>query len=158
MIVYKVRVLVSKHLPPSWVLAWDCSEVVTVSIVLDVHDIILPLLRSHSLWYAVEWPSLCQSVLNKSLKSDVSSSKHLSDSSHRESWDKVEWSVTVKTEVWVKSLSDRSFLFIKIDNLPELLGLSISLGDCNSLSFIILDSINSSSISEVYYTSSFKLE
>ena len=61
-------------------------------------------------------------------------------------------------EVWVESLGDFSFLLVKINNLPLLLLLSVSVLEFNSLSFFVLNSIECLSISEVDNTASLELE
>jgi hypothetical protein len=64
----------------------------------------------------------------------------------------------VHAEVWVESLGDFSFLLVKINNLPLLLLLSVSVLEFNSLSFFVLDTIECSSISEVDKAASLKFE
>jgi hypothetical protein len=71
---------------------------------------------------------------------------------------KVEWSVAVKSEIWVETLGDLSLLLVKIYNLPQLVLSSSSLVGYNFLSFCVLNSINGSAISEVDKASSFELE
>jgi len=66
----------------------------------------------------------------------------------------------VKVELWVQSLGNTSWLFVKINNSPQLIVLTISLLDINCLSFNIFatSNIKSSSVSEVDKASSFNSE
>jgi hypothetical protein len=82
MVIDEESVLVSEHLPPSGILARDSSQVVAVTIVLDVHDIVLPLLISYCLRDAIECEFLSKSVLDISLENNVSASLHLNNSVH----------------------------------------------------------------------------
>jgi hypothetical protein len=73
-------ILVSEHLPPSGVDTRDGSEVVAVTIVLDIKAVVLPVVVSDSLCDFIKPELLLSLVVSPSLEDHVGSSEHLSDS------------------------------------------------------------------------------
>jgi hypothetical protein len=113
---------------------------VGVTIRVDCHGIVLPVVVVESLVNSVEHPLLCISVLDISSEIKPVVSMCFYDSLHWHSRDNVEWSIDVPSEVAVKSLVLNLISFIKIDNLPSLVDVSVSVVNNDLLSFLILAS------------------
>jgi len=108
----------------------------TVRVSLD--SMSLPLFISDSLGLLIEPEKLILSVLNPSVEVDPSGSVASHDSLHWHVRSEVEWSVDVETEFFIESLSLILGSFIKIDNIPSLVDLTIVLADNNLSGFLIL--------------------
>jgi hypothetical protein len=128
----------SEHLPPSWVDAWCHSELVLSTVSWNLHDIVLPVVWSDDLGDWIKEPLLLLLVLSISLQEDIGSTLALSNSVHWESWDNVEWSVDVESEIFWKSLGLRSFSLVNVGDSPFLVSAIMSLVDNDDLSFSIL--------------------
>jgi hypothetical protein len=92
-----------------------------------------------SLGNSIEEPLLSQGIVSPSSLPDVVGTVALSNSVEWKLGHKVEWSVDVEPEFFVKSLGFGLYC-INIDNLPSLVGSIMSLVNNNSLSLDILSS------------------
>jgi hypothetical protein len=109
---------------------------------MNFNTVVLPVVASHEFGCSIENELLCSSSLVVSLKDNVTGSNHFDNSLHWHSRSDIEWSVDVEAKVLMKSLSLFLFCFVKIDNLPSLVGTVVSLPDDNWSSFFVLTSIN----------------
>jgi hypothetical protein len=132
------RVVISEQLPPSWVDAWSESDVGWSSIGLDLHCVILPLLRSDSLSLFIEEELLGRSVLYPSLNDCIVSTNTFHDSSEWLLWNKVEWSIDIESKFLVITLSSILSMVFEVDNVPFLVSTVMFGVNNNWLSFIIL--------------------
>jgi hypothetical protein len=87
---------------------------------LDFEAVVLPVVVSKSLRLFIEPELLVSGILSPSLKDNVSTTKHLSNSVEWKLGDKVEWSIDVEAKFFIKSLSSSLFSLVKIKNLPFL--------------------------------------
>jgi len=109
---------------------------------LDFHAVVLPLLRSDSLGDIIEVVLLCSNVLSESLDYNIVGTNGFHNSLQWESWDKVEWSVDLESEITVHSLSCNLFGYIKIENFPDLVSSIWSVVYNDLVSFLIFVSFN----------------
>jgi hypothetical protein len=87
---------------------------------LDFEAVVLPVVVSKSLRLFIEPELLVSGILSPSLKDNVSTTKHLSNSVEWKLGDKVEWSIDVEAKFFIQSLSSSLFSLVKIKNLPFL--------------------------------------
>jgi hypothetical protein len=73
----------------------------------------------------IEVPLLRSNILSPSLEPDIVGTMTLSNSFHWHSRSDVEWSVDVETKLFVESFGSNWFSFIKVDNLPSLIGILV---------------------------------
>jgi hypothetical protein len=127
---------------------------------LDLNGVVLPVIGSDSLGLWIEEVLLSSSVLSPSSEVHVVSTMSFNNSLHWKSGSEVEWSVGMETEISDESLFLDLFSFINVDNLPFLVGTSISLVYLNVLVFNILVSfdIKDSVVFDVCNEFSFKNE
>jgi hypothetical protein len=83
---------------------------------LNIKAIVLPVVVPDGLGYLIKEELLLSLVLSPSLKDHVGSTEHLSNSVEWEFRYKVEWSVDVKTKLFIKSLSLNFISFVNIEN------------------------------------------
>jgi hypothetical protein len=128
-------VLISEHLPPSWVRSFSLHVAVT-SIAVDGHWVsLVGNWLQCSAW--IKHPLLLSSIHLPLSDSKPASTLVLNNSVGWESWDNVEWSVDVEAEVLIKSLGLSGWI-ICVDNSPSLVGIVVSLLDTDGCSFLIL--------------------
>jgi hypothetical protein len=126
-----------EELPPSWG-HWACdSKFVGSTAWWNFHAVVLPVVVSDQLGYWVEEP-LLSFVVSVSVKHDVVVSMSLSNSLHWKSWLDDEWSVDMESEFFILTLVSNLLWFINVDNIPSLVGSSVSAPCENWLSFDIL--------------------
>jgi hypothetical protein len=87
---------------------------------LDFEAVVLPEVVSKSLRLFIEPELLVSGILSPSLKDNVSTTEHLSNSIEWKLGDKVEWSIDVEAKFFIQSLSSSLFSLVKIKNLPFL--------------------------------------
>jgi hypothetical protein len=87
---------------------------------LDFEAVVLPVVVSKSLRLFIEPELLVSGILSPSLKDNVSTTEHLSNSIEWKLGDKVEWSIDVEAKFFIQSLSSSLFSLVKIKNLPFL--------------------------------------
>jgi hypothetical protein len=138
--VTEVLTTVHKDLPPSRVDARGGSEVVAVTIALNVEAIVLPVVVSDSLSDFIEEELLLSLVLSPSLKDHVGSTKHLSYSVEWKLRYKIEWSIDMESKFFIESLSLNLISFIKIKYSPLLSSGSVIVKYLNWVSFNIFTS------------------
>lgn len=102
----------------------------------------LPVVVLQSLCNWVKEPLLGLSILHVSLKLDIVGSNTFSNSLHWKSGSDKEWSVSVETEIFVKSFTFSLSSLVGVEDSPLLMVTSIVAPNTNGMTFFVLTSFD----------------
>ena len=91
---------------------------------MNVKAVVLPVVVSDGLGLFIEPELLLSGVSSPSLEDHVGSTKHLGNLIQRKLRNKIEWSIDVKSELLVETLSLNLVSLIEVNNIPDLSSLS----------------------------------
>jgi hypothetical protein len=109
---------------------------------LDFEAVVLPVVVSKSLSLFIEPELLVSGILSPSLKDNISTTEHLSNSIEWELGDKIEWSIDVESEFFIESLGLKLSGLIKIEYLPLLVLSSVVTPNSNGMAFLVFSPLN----------------
>jgi hypothetical protein len=124
-------------LPPSWSDAWNSSQLAWSTISSDVKAVVLPVVVSNGLGNFIKPELLVFSIVSPSLKYNIGTSEHFSNSVEWKLWNKIEWSVNVESKFFIQTFSGSLLSFVKVKNLPFLVGFSSITPNTNLGSFFV---------------------